>query len=94
MYPDLWPLTDRNIAYLVDVYNLMKDCNCFHCRYITFPYSLLFHYKYYPNFTFIRYHIFYLQRVKNISYFKGSIQVLHTELKEYIYRFHVNHRVL
>ena len=43
MYPDLWPLTDSNIDYLVDVYNLMKDCNCFcfHCRYITFPYTFL-----------------------------------------------------
>jgi hypothetical protein len=40
IYPNLWPLTDRNIDYLVDVYNLMKDCNCFHCRYITFPYTL------------------------------------------------------
>ena len=69
LYPDLWPLTDRNIVYLVDEYNLMEDCSCFHCRYITFPYTLLFCYKDYPNFTFIRYHIFYLQRVKNISYF-------------------------
>jgi hypothetical protein len=68
IYPNLWPLTDRNIDYLVDVYNLMKDCNCFHCRYITFPYTLLIVYKDYPNFTFIRYHIFYLHRVKNISY--------------------------
>ena len=93
LYPDLWPLTDRNIDYLVDAYNLMEDCSCFHCRYITFLYTLLFHYKNYPNFTCIRYHIFYLQKVKNISYFKGSIQVLPTEWKDYIYRFHVNHRV-
>ena len=57
LYPDLWPLTDRNIVYLVDEYNLMEDCRCFHCRYITFPYTLLFRYKDYPNFTFIRYHI-------------------------------------
>ena len=94
IYPNLWPLTDRNIDYLVDVYNLMKDCNCFHCRYITFPYTLLFVYKDYPNFTFIRYHIFYLHRVKNISYSQGLIPVLPTELKDHIYRFHVNHKVL
>ena len=31
---------------------------------------------------------------KNLSYFSGLIQVLPTELKEHIYIFHVNHRVL
>jgi hypothetical protein len=62
LYPDLWPLTKRNINYLVDVYNLMEDCSCFHCRYITYPYSLLFRYGDFPNLSFIRYHIFYMQK--------------------------------
>jgi hypothetical protein len=30
LYSELWPLTKRNISHLIDVYNLMKDCNCFH----------------------------------------------------------------
>jgi hypothetical protein len=55
LYPDLWPLTKRNINYLVNVYNLMEDCNCFHCRYITYPYSLLFRYRDFPNLSFIWY---------------------------------------
>jgi hypothetical protein len=62
LYPDLWPLTKRNVNYLVDVYNLMEDCSCFHCRYITYPYSLLFRYRDFPNLSFIRYHIFYMQK--------------------------------
>ena len=73
MYPDWWSLTDRNIDYLVDVYNLMKDCNCFHCIYITYPYSLLFRYRDFPNLSFIRYHIFYMhfsiQNLKDILVF-------------------------
>ena len=32
LYHDLWPLTDSNIYYLVDAYNLMEDCSFFHCR--------------------------------------------------------------
>lgn len=60
LYPDLWPLTKRNMNYLIDVYNLMEDCNCFHCRYITFPFRLLFRYRNFPDLSFIRYHIFYL----------------------------------
>jgi hypothetical protein len=61
LYPELWPLTKRNINYLIDVYNLMKDCNCVHCKYITYHYILLFCYRYFPNLSFIRYHIFYMK---------------------------------
>jgi hypothetical protein len=39
LYPELWPLTKRNINYLRDVYNWMKECHCVHCKYITYPYS-------------------------------------------------------
>jgi hypothetical protein len=61
LYPELWSLTKRNINYLIDVYNLMKDCNCFHSKYITYPYILLLSYIYFPNFSIIRYHIFYMK---------------------------------
>ena len=60
LYPELWPLTKRNINYLIDVYNLMKDCNCFHSKYINYPYIRLFSYRYFPNVSFIKIHIFYL----------------------------------
>ena len=49
LYPELWPLTKGNINHLIDLYNLMKDCNCFHCIHITNPYILLFSYIYSPN---------------------------------------------
>ena len=48
-YPELWSLTKGNINYLIDVYNLMKDCNCFHCKYITHPYIPLLSYRYFPT---------------------------------------------
>jgi hypothetical protein len=69
MYPDLWPLTDRNIAYLVDVYNLMKDCNCFHCRYITFPI-----YSFVP-----------LQRLSKFYFYKTSYLLLAKSQKHFLF---------